>query len=86
MGIKRENVVVWTGNGIEFVYPRKILEQRFGRAEVVIVDDDRVAIGDHTMTKQELNQLVVTVLRGDEAPPEELTNKLMGPLEALLRT
>jgi hypothetical protein len=84
MGIPHSNIIVWDANGIEHLYPRSILEARFGAYGAVVIAGDRVTIGDHNVTKQELAGLVVNGLRGDEALPEELLTKLIHPLEALL--
>jgi hypothetical protein len=84
IGIKPEHIVVWAGNGIEFVYPRGILEHRFGQFSEIKIDDDVVTINGHSVTKQELNDYVVNHLRGGEELPDELTAKLLDPLEALL--
>jgi hypothetical protein len=84
MGINREHVVVWKGNGIEHVYPRKILERRFGQFGEITIDGDIVTINGHSVSKQELNDYVVNHLRGDEEVPQELIEKLLGPLEAIL--
>lgn len=84
MGVPRDNVVIWEANGIEYLYPRSILEARFGAYDALVIAGDRVNIGAHAITKQELADLVVNSLRGDEALPEELLAKLIRPLEALL--
>jgi predicted ATPase len=84
MGIKREHVVVWEGNGIEYVYPRKLLERRFGQFSDFTINGDIVIVNGHSVTKQELNNYVVNNLRGEEELPQELMEKLLTPLEAWL--
>ena len=84
MGIKPEHIVVWDGNGIEYVYPRSVLEHRFGQFSEIKINEDIVTINGHSVTKHELNEYVVNSLRGGEELPEELINKLLGPLETLL--
>jgi hypothetical protein len=84
MGLERQNIIVWSNNGIEFVYPRTTIEQRFGQFAGPVLDDDRVVINKHSVTKQELNEYVVNSLRGDEELPTELMDKLIRPLEELL--
>jgi hypothetical protein len=84
MGIKREHIVVWEGNGIEYVYPRKLLERRFGQFSDFTINGDIVIVNGHSVTKQELNNYVVNNLRGEEELPQELMEKLLTPLEAWL--
>jgi len=84
MGIRRDHVVVWDRNGIEYVYPHGVIEARFGQFSDIVMDGDRVVINGHTLSKQQLADYVVNSLRGNEELPAELMKKLVGPLESVL--
>lgn len=84
LGIKRDHIVVWDRNGIEYVYPRSVIEARFGQFSDIEIEGDRVSINGHSLTKQQLADHVVNNLRGNEELPPELMKKLIGPLESIL--
>jgi predicted ATP-dependent endonuclease of OLD family len=82
MGV--DNIVVWDNNGIEFLYPQRLLENLFGKFTTLNITDDIISANGHGFTKQELNDYVLNGLRADEELPDELIQKLMGPLEKVL--
>lgn len=84
MGIKREHIIVWDGNGIEHLYPRTLLETKFGQYSEIKIEGENVLINGHTITKRQLSEFVVNNLHGDEKLPEELLRNLVRPLESLL--
>jgi hypothetical protein len=83
-GVAAEHVIVWDSNGIEFLYPRALLEQRFGAFGELSLDGDVVTANGQSIRKAELSDFVVTRLRGDEDLPPELQAKLLEPLRSIL--
>lgn len=82
MGI--DNVIVWEHNGIEFLYPESVIEQRFGQFSGIEIDGDRVTINAHNVSKQELSEFVINTMTSDDVFPAELDSKLIKPLQNVL--
>ena len=84
MGVRRSNIIVWDGNGIEHVFPREILEQHFGSYEELDIRDDVVSANGIEVRKQELADYVVDRLTRETDPPNEVRRKLLDPLDSIL--
>lgn len=87
MGVQENNLVVWSRNGIEYLYPSEIMAQVFNTSianitEEVNINNDEVTIRDITLRKVELAQTVVSKLNENTSLPEELTSKLIDPLSS----
>jgi AAA domain, putative AbiEii toxin, Type IV TA system len=87
-GIPHSNVIIWSENGIEYLYPDKLLQEAFRTtpdvaARLTIVDDN-VSVGRHTKRKVELADFVANRLTSDTSYPTELVKKLLSPLDAAL--
>ncbi|WEN15110.1 AAA family ATPase [Rhodanobacter sp. AS-Z3] len=88
LGVLEENVVTWSQNGIEYVYPPKVVAGVFC-ASVEDVHNlslvgDRISLNDITKTKNELAASVVSLLREDSDLPSELVEKLIDPVSAAI--
>lgn len=59
MGIPKENIVVWSKNGIEFYYPPEILAEIFHSRGAITVSGDLISLNGLTYTKNELVGMVV---------------------------
>lgn len=75
-GIPKENIVVWSCNGIEYYYPPKILARIAGRSVQVEITGDRVSVADQIFTKEQLCERVVGMLREDTEHHSEVEEKL----------
>ena len=84
MGVKPSNVIVWDSNGIEYVYPRSLLEKCFGANGRLEINGDRVSANGITRTKKELAGFIVQNITSADELPEELNEKLLKLLEAVL--
>ena len=84
LGVGGENVVVWKGNGIEFVYPEDALREIFGAAGGLDVQDDSVTLNGVSKRKNELAELVSDCLTDETHHRTELKEKLLKPLDLLL--
>ena len=84
-GVSGENIVVWAGNGIEFVYPEDVLRELFGAAEGLVIQDDSVTLNGVSKRKKELAELVSAYLTDATHHRTELQEKLLKPLDRLLR-
>ena len=84
-GVSGENIVVWAGNGIEFVYPEDVLRELFGAAKGLVIQDDSVTLNGVSKRKKELAELVSAYLTDATHHRTELQEKLLKPLDRLLR-
>lgn len=80
MGLQESDVIVWSKNGIEYLYPIAILQCIFSddnlTLECLNLEDDRVSHNGITMTKAELSDAVLDRLNGSEVLGQELTQFL----------
>jgi hypothetical protein len=84
MGIAKDNIIIWEANGIEHVYPRAILEERFGSFDRLHIDDDRVSANGIVLRKKELSDYVVAHLTAQHELPDELKDKFVSKLQAVV--
>jgi hypothetical protein len=85
LGLAQENIVQWSVNGIEHLYPRSLLEQHFGAFDSLSIDDDNVSANGITMRKQALAEYVIGRMTGHEPLDPELETRLIGPLRRVLQ-
>ncbi len=84
-GVKEENLIIWSKNGIEYLYPLSIMAEIFNvdktavEAELKIEGDD-VKIRTICYKKVALAKLVVDKLKHDTVLPSELVKKMLEPL------
>lgn len=86
LGVHEDHVVVWSQNGIEYVYPDRILSKVFStddRSQLQL-DGNHVECNGVRKKKTELAETVARQLRFDESWPEELFNKLIKPMRVVL--
>ncbi|MEM7045108.1 MAG: AAA family ATPase, partial [Pseudomonadota bacterium] len=83
-GIPTDHVVVWDSNGIEYLYPERLLKEKFGAFEKLQIDGDRVIANGLELSKNELSSFVVDRLSGDDILPAELEEKLLSHLDKVL--
>jgi hypothetical protein len=84
LGIPSSSVVRWRENGIEYLYPTKILSAVFGThiesTDELAIEGDRVSAHGVTKTKMELATAVVSQITSDTEFPDEIETKLLAPL------
>ncbi|NEM97140.1 ATP-dependent nuclease [Pontibacter burrus] len=80
-GILEENIIQWSRNGIEYVYPVQTLCKIFGcqpaSVENLDLTGDRITINGITKTKNELADEVTKFYSGQEILPQELEQFLI---------
>ena len=84
MGLPANNIVVWDKNGIEHYYPKRIVKQIFGVDGELVIEGDRIAVGEVSYTKNELSDKVVRVVEGDSEFNDEFTVKLLEKLDGVI--
>lgn len=84
LGIPNASVVRWAENGIEYLYPTKILSGIFGAqiesTKELVIQGDRVTAHSVTKTKMELAMAVVSKITSETAFSDEIGTKLVDPL------
>ncbi len=58
MGMLKENIVVWSGNGIEYVYPPSILDEIYGAGDQITIAGDSVTRNGMSHSKSDLSDMV----------------------------
>jgi hypothetical protein len=84
LGVVRENIVEWSVNGIEFLYPRAILVQHFGEFGELEITDDLVRANGIETRKRDLVEYVTARMTGQEPLEKELETKLLARLRAVI--
>ena len=59
MGLPKENIIVWTNNGIEFYYPESVIKSIFHSDETPKIEGDQVSVGNLSYNKVELLNMVL---------------------------
>jgi len=89
MGVLDDNFIVWSHNGIEFLYPPTLVADIFktdvGNVSSLNLEGDVAALNDISFTKNQLCNEVVTRLQHDTALPPELESKLLARIQAAIR-
>jgi hypothetical protein len=84
MGASRDNIVVWSKNGIEYLYPLDAVSAAFGVSvshhDQLVQNGDRFEVHGVVRTKTELNDLVCYSLGMDSDFPEEFQAKFLNQL------
>lgn len=84
-GVAPQNIIVWSQNGIEHLYPREIMESFYGSYESLVFSGDEISANGKTMRKKDLAEYVASRMTGTESLPQELIDRLLTPMDALLK-
>jgi signal recognition particle subunit SEC65 len=84
LGLKKENVIVWSKNGIEYYYPKSILTKIFGEFEELEINGDRIIANGIDYSKSELVNMVADKIDGSEKLPDEFREKFISKLDMLI--
>lgn len=89
MGVNPNHVVVWSRNGIEYLYPRELLCEIFaaGQAEVgrLTILGDRVRVGDISRTKTDLCAEITKRLNSTTQLDPELYSALLDKVDRAIQ-
>jgi predicted ATP-dependent endonuclease of OLD family len=79
-GFDHDDIVIWEGNGIEYVYPPEILERIFGTGFPIEISKDEVSAGGTRLKKDDLSRRVMNMIGPSTRLPDELVSKLLNRL------
>lgn len=84
MGVPEKNIITWSQNGIEHLYPSTIIDKIFGGGESIELHGDIVSRNGNSYSKAELVDKVVSLLTKETLMHTEFSEKLLTPLDAIL--
>lgn len=82
MGVLPENIIVWSKNGIEFLYPESVLSKIYGEGGELTINGDDVARNGITYSKAELAGKVCKLITKDTLFHGEFADKFLAKVEA----
>src|SRR5258705_13739083 len=81
MGVLTQNIVTWSRNGIEYLYPVSLLAHIYAcsvdRVQELTIRDDRVTLNGISKSKNELKDEILRSFHSGNALPDELESKLL---------
>jgi predicted ATP-dependent endonuclease of OLD family len=86
MGLRPENFIAWSRNGIEYFYRDQILKEIFGDADpsCLAINDDVVSLNGIEMRKKTLCQKVIRRVDRITVLPSELEDRLLTKVSAAI--
>jgi len=88
MGVLSENIVTWSKNGIEYLYPANLVAAVYAcsqdRVQELTILDDRVELNGISKSKNELKDEVLKSFSSTASLPEELELKLLNQVRAAI--
>jgi len=81
MGMPKDNIVVWSKNGIEYYYPPEILNDIFHSTDDVNINGDQISLNNLTYTKNELVEMVVPKINPETEYNDEFTKEFLNKIE-----
>jgi hypothetical protein len=82
MGVKAENIVKWSHNGIEYLYPPAIMDRIFGVGGQITIDGDAVTRNGITHKKGELLEKILAAVDSTTTMHPEFESLFLTPLIA----
>lgn len=84
MGLPKENIVVWSKNGIEHYYPKKIISDIFQSSESFAIKGDLIFLNGLTYTKNELVEMVVPKVDSSAEYNDEFKTEFLSKIDSVL--
>lgn len=82
-GIPKKNILIWSKNGIEYQYPKKIIDKIFGEGNEINITDDMVSGNGVEYKKWELCEKVVSQINNETVFPDEINEKLFNTIKKI---
>jgi hypothetical protein len=82
MGVRPENIVTWSKNGVEYVYPPQIVDRVYGAGDELSVAGDRVSRNGISYTKAELLEKVLSGLEARTPMHPEFESAFLAKIAA----
>lgn len=85
MGLPKGNIITWENNGIEYYYPKQIMQSIYGSSGEVVIDGDLVKLNGSQYNKNQLAELVVDKMTKETELPKEFVDEFMEKIAFYLR-
>ena len=82
MGLRKENMIIWDNNGIEYYYPEKIIDDIYGTGGQLNIDNDDISRNGISYKKAELSLKVCSRINSDTEYPKEFISKFFSVIKA----
>lgn len=82
-GIPKENILIWTENGIEYFYPQTIVDAIYGAGGDLTIVEDVVSRNGIQYKKWELCEKIVGKIDVNTDYPEEVKSKLLDTISRI---
>ena len=83
-GLRRENIVIWSQNGIEYFYPLSTMQDIFSCSQEQVlamrIDDDLIEINAISLKKDDLCNQVLDLYTSGTEITAEVKDKLLAPI------
>jgi hypothetical protein len=84
MGLPKENIVVWSKNGIEYLYPSSVIDKIYGDGPELRITDDEVMRNGVSYKKGKLVEKVIGLLEASTQMHPEFSDKLLKLIESTI--
>lgn len=84
MGLPRENIVIWSKNGIEYYYPASIMKSIFNSIGIITLDGDMVKLNALEYNKNELVDLILPKMDQQTELPLELESEFLNKIDQIM--
>ena len=84
MGLPRENIVIWSKNGIEHYYPALIMKSIFNSSDAITLDGDMVKLNELEYNKNDLVDLVLPKMDRQTKLPLELESEFLKKIDQIV--
>lgn len=84
MGLPSKNIIVWKKNGIEYYYPKAILENIFHSTEEITINDDQVSVGSLTYKKSELLDMIIPKITSETIYSDEFNEEFLDKIKSII--
>ena len=84
MGLPKENIVVWSNNGIEHYYPPKIISELFHSKDAIQINGDRIELNGLNYSKNELVDMVVPKIDINTEYNNEFNQEFLSKVDAVI--
>lgn len=84
MGLPKDNIIVWKKNGIEYYYPKAVLEKIFHSSEELTINDDQVSVGNLAYKKSELLDMIIPKITPETIYNEEFNEELLDKIRSVI--
>lgn len=84
MGLAESNLVIWKQNGIEYYYPKNILEDIYHSTDEFTMEGDQISLNGLTYSKNELVDLIVSKINYDTEYNSEFTKEFLDKIQEVV--